>query len=192
MDPDVHKLTLFFIFQLALLASLECISRDREAVLLWQWQQLGCLTLALHGFKLLNGRQQRRLWAHDRGLHRPGFFDQVLLGSFNEREFKGRMRMDISTFEYLCSTLAPELQIQDTKLRLAIPVQVKVAVSISRLATGNSMQCIADLHKIGLSSSQLAISQFCGAIKKNLLRKFINWPSPSTMERYAHEFQDLH
>ena len=87
-------------------------------------------------------------------LHRPGFFDQILLGSFNEREFKGRMRMDVSTFEYLCSTLAPDLQRQDTRLRLAIPVQVKVAVSISRLATGNSMQCIADLYKIGLSSSQ--------------------------------------
>ena len=50
--------------------------------------------------------------------------------------------MDVSTFEYLCSTLAPDLQRQDTRLLLAIPVQVKVAVLISRLATGNSMQCI--------------------------------------------------
>ena len=102
------------------------------------------------------------------------------------------MRMDISTFEYLCCTLAPDLERQDTRLRLAIPVQVKVAVSISRLATGNSMKCIADLYKIGLSSSQLAVSQFCGAIKKHLLRKFINWPSPSTMDRYAREFEELH
>ena len=192
MDPDVGKLTLFLIFQLSLLASLECISRENEQVVLWHLQQLGCLTLALHGFKLLSGRQQQRLWAHDRGLHRPRFFDQILLGSFNEREFKGRMRMDISTFEYLCCTLAPDLQTQDTRLRLAIPVQVKVVVSISRLATGNSMQSIADLYKIGLSSSQRAVSQFCGALKKILLRKFINWPSPSTMDRYAQEFQNLH
>ena len=76
-------------------------------------------------------------------------------------------------------------------MRLAIPVDVKVAVAISRLATGNSMQCIADLYRIGLSSSQLAVSQFCAAIKKNLLRKFISWPSPSTLDRYAQEFQDL-
>ena len=54
------------------------------------------------------------------------------------------------------------------------------------------MSCIAYLYKIGLSSSQLAISQFCASIKKNLLRKFINWPSPSIMERYAQEFQNLH
>ena len=76
------------------------------------------------------------------------------------------MRMDVSIFEYLCTTLAPDLQRQDMRLCLAIPVQVKVVVSISRFATGNSMQSIANLYKIGLSSSQLAVSQFCGAIKK--------------------------
>ena len=76
------------------------------------------------------------------------------------------MRMSVSTFEYLCTTLALDLRRQDTRLRLAIPVQVKVAVSIARLATGNSMQCIPDLYKIGLSSSQLAVTQFIRAIKK--------------------------
>ena len=56
------------------------------------------LTLALHDFKLRSGRHQRRLWAYDRELHKPGFFDQNLLGSFNAMEFKGRMRMNVSTF----------------------------------------------------------------------------------------------
>ena len=77
------------------------------------------------------------------------------------------MRMDISTFEYLCATLTPELQRRDTNMRLAIPIQVKVVVLIFRLTSGNSMQCIADLYRIGLLSSQQAVSQFCAAIKKN-------------------------
>ena len=115
-----------------------------------------------------------------------------MLGSFNAREFKGRMRIDVLTFEYLCSTLAPDLQRQDTNMRLAIPVQVKVTVLISRLATGNFMQCIVDLYMIGLSSSQLIVSQFCVAIKANLLKKFITWPFPAIIERFAQEFQDLH
>ena len=100
--------------------------------------------------------------------------------------------MDVSTFEYLCSTLAPSLLKQDTNMRPAIPVQVKVAVAISRLATGNSMQTIADLYKIGLSTSQLAVTQFTGAIKSVLLKKFIRWPSTATMEKYASEFENLH
>ena len=89
------------------------------------------------------------MWAHERGLYQPGFFDQNLLDPFNVREFKERMRMDMSTLEYLCNTLAHDLHIRDTNMRLAIPVQVKVVVSISRPATGNSIQGIADLYRIG-------------------------------------------
>ena len=102
------------------------------------------------------------------------------------------MRMDVLTFEYLYSTLASHLQKQDTYMRLTILVQVKVVVAISRLATSISMQCIADLYRIGLSSSQLAVSQFCLAIKTNLFKKFIKWPTLVIMEKYALEFQDLH
>ena len=192
MDPDIKKLALLLIFQFSLFSSLESIDRDETAIFLWHWQQLCGMILALHGVKLCNGRGRRRLWAHDRGLFKPGFFDQNLLGSFNQREFKGRMRMDVSTFEYLCSTLAPELRRRDTGMRLAIPVEVKVAVSITRLATGNSMQVIADLYRIGHSSSQQAVSEFCVAIKKKLLKKFISWPSRATMDRYAEEFQGIH
>ena len=132
------------------------MAKEGTRIFLGHWQQLCCMTLALHGFKRSSGRGRRRLWAHDRGLFKPGFFYQNLLDSFNSREFKGMMQMDVSTFEYLCSILAPNLQRRDTNVRLAIPVQVKVVVLICRLASGNSMQCTADLCRIGLSSSQQA------------------------------------
>ena len=67
------------------------------------------------------------------------------------------MRMDVFTIEYLCSILALLLQRQDTNMRLAIPVQFNVDVSISRLETCNSMQSITDLYRIGLSTSQVAM-----------------------------------
>ena len=192
MDPDVHELIILLFFQFSLFITLECMSRDEEVILTWQWQQMCCMTLTQAAMNVVRGRRPRRLWAHDRGLHTPGFFDKNLLGSFNEREFKGRMHMNVSTYEYLCNTLAPDLHREDTRLRLAIPVQVKVAVSITRLASGNSMQCIADLYRIGLSSSQLVVSQFCSAVKTHLLRKFIKCPTPAIMERYTQEFQELH
>ena len=100
--------------------------------------------------------------------------------------------MDVSTFEYLCSTLAPYMLRQDTNMRLAVLVQVKIAISISRLATSNSMQSIADLYKIGLSTSQLAVSQFTRAVKSTLLKTYIRWPTTAVMEKFADEFQDIH
>jgi hypothetical protein len=40
--------------------------------------------------------------------------------------------MDVSTFEFLCSSLATFLHRQDTNMRFAIPIQIKVVVAISR------------------------------------------------------------
>ena len=69
-----------FIFQLTLFTTLETMSRDEGAIVVWQWQQFCCMTLVLQGFMQLHGRRTRRLWAHKRGLHQPGFFDKTLLG----------------------------------------------------------------------------------------------------------------
>ena len=54
------------------------------------------------------------------------------------------------------------------------------------------MQSIADLYKIGLSSSQATLSQFIYAVKSILLKKFIQWPSKNVMDKYAEEFESLH
>jgi hypothetical protein len=187
----MQRLVFQLVFQVSLYCTLDTISRDEGVIAIWEWQALCGLMVMMHAHKRMSARRPRRLWAHDRGLNRPGFFDQNLLGSFNTREFKARMRIDVSSFEYLCSTLAPLLTRQDTNMRGAIPVQVKVAVAISRLATGNSMQTIADLYKIGLSTSQVTVSQFCFAVKSILLRKFIQWPSRTVMKKYAEEFENL-
>ena len=100
--------------------------------------------------------------------------------------------MDVSTFEYLYTTLASAPTRKNTHLRLAVPVQVKVDVSISRLATCNSMQNIANLYKTGLSTSQAAVSQFTTTMKSLLLKKFIRWPSANIMDKFVTEFQNLH
>ena len=86
---------------------------------------------AVVGLRRVRARRPRRLWAHERRMGDPAFFDQNLLGLFNAKELKARMRMDVSTFEYLCSTLTSSLQIQNTNMRSAILLQVKVAVATS-------------------------------------------------------------
>jgi hypothetical protein len=54
------------------------------------------------------------------------------------------------------------------------------------------MQSIADLYKIGISTSQLAVSQFTVVMKSVMLKKFIKWPSVNVMDKFVHEFQDIH
>ena len=146
--------------------TLKSLSTDADVISLRHWQQVCCMMLEVQDLSGLYACRPRPLWVHTRGLGEHEFFDRNLLG----------MCMDVSTLEYLYSTLAPTLQKQDTNMRSTIPIQVKVAVVISRLAIGNSMQTIVDLYRIGLSTSQKAVTQFTGAIKTIILQKFIKWP----------------
>ena len=100
--------------------------------------------------------------------------------------------MDVSTFKFLYSSLSTFMQRHDTNMRYVIPVHIKVVVVISRLATGNFMQSIADLYRIGFSTSQKAVAQFNIAVTTLLLKKFIRWPSTAVMDKFEEEFQNLH
>ena len=41
------------------------------------------------------------------------------------------------------------------------------------------------MYRIGLSTSQLIVSQFISAINTILLKKFIKWPSTTMMDKFA-------
>ena len=158
MDIETKRFVFLLFIQLTLYCTLYLLDRDKAVIAIWTWEQMCSVWIRVLGEMATRTRRPCRLWAHERGLFEPGFFDRNLLGSFIAREFKGRMRMNVFTFEFLCSTLAPVMHRQDTNMRSAVLVQVKVAVAISRLATGNSMRTIADLYRVGLSTSQLAVS----------------------------------
>jgi hypothetical protein len=88
MDAEVQRLVLRLVFQVSLFCTLDTISRDEGAIVVLEWQALCGLMLMMQAQKQMRVRRPRRLWAHDRGLNRPGIFDQNLLGYFNTREFK--------------------------------------------------------------------------------------------------------
>jgi hypothetical protein len=78
------------------------------------------------------------------------------------------MRIEQTNFMSICSSVVPYMQRVDTRMRHHISLETRVAIAISRLATGHVMQMIADLYKIGLSTSQKIILEFLGAMKKSL------------------------
>ena len=122
MDSEVKRLVILLLLQMSMLCTMICLERDAWVIGFWYWLQMCHGMVRAEGLRWVRARRPRRLWAHERGMGQPGFFYQNLLGSFNAREFKSRMRMDVSTFEYLCSTLVPSLLKQDTNMRPAIPV----------------------------------------------------------------------
>ena len=76
------------------------------------------------------------------------------------------MRMEQATFMFICSSVVPYMQRVDMRMRHAIPLETRVAIAISRLATSHGMQMIVDFYEVGLSTSQKIVLEFFGAVKK--------------------------
>ena len=50
---------------------------------------------------------------------------------------------------FICSNVAPYMQRVDMRMRRVIPLETRVAITISRLAIGHGMQMIAYLYEVG-------------------------------------------
>lgn len=188
MDRQRALLVTFF-WQIFLYTMCEISSHSQHVQLLFLHQRMSSLLLVFHIAEFWRRHPPQALWKHDR---LPNFVECFLLGSFNRREFKTRMRMEQATFIFICSSVAPYMQRVDTRMRRAIPLETRVAIAISRLATGHGMQMIADLYEVGLSTSQKIVLEFLGAVKKSLKKKNIKWPSSSMMAHISTEFEALH
>ena len=75
----------------------------------------------------------RQAWV----LTRDQFWFENNLNNGDDQMWKEHFRVSKRTFDFICDLVRPELSRQNTRLRLAIPLEKRVAVAIWRLATGN-------------------------------------------------------
>ena len=70
---------------------------------------------------------------------------------WDDQEWLRNFRMRKTTFQELCTWLAPALQRQDTHLRPAIPLEKRVAIALWKLATPDSYRSMG--HQFGVGRS---------------------------------------
>ncbi|KAJ8939523.1 hypothetical protein NQ314_011090 [Rhamnusium bicolor] len=71
-------------------------------------------------------------------------------------EYKNCMRMSKQQFEILLKQISPKVTKSDTIMRAAIPARIKLKITLSYLATGNSYRTLQRLFRV----SRPAISKF--------------------------------
>ena len=126
-----------------------------------------------------SGSQLGSIQSYDRA---PGYVDVDLVGSYKNIVFKQRFRMTKDTFIYVCQQVGPMLFKQDTNRRkLAISVETRVAIAITRLASGSSLYIIADSYRVGISTVYAIVLDFCHALIFFCRNSFIRWPTPSCL-----------
>ena len=130
----------------------------------------------------------RTLWRHNR---QQGFLQNQLLGGYTENMFQDRLRVNKQTFFFLCQFLEPYIQKKNTQMTRSIDVETRVAVTLARLATGNTLSMIGDLYGTAESTVSVIVRECCKAIKDHLLPIVIEKLTSENMKRRATEFESL-
>lgn len=83
-------------------------------------------------------------------------------------EFNNFIRMSANDFEYLLQKISQIVAKQDTDWRDAIPVKVRLAVTLRYLATGDSYRSLHYLFKISSQIISKIVPEVCSALNKVL------------------------
>ena len=154
-------------------------------ILQGEWEKLAIFSMFLESM----GRGTRSIWSFVR---QSGFTDRLLLDSYTEGQFKVRTRVQFATFRFLCEKLGPFLQKQDTPFRNSISVETRIAISLTRLGSGNGQLLIGDLYGVAECTVSKIVREFCKAVRHHLQRIFVQMPSESQFRVLAREFEALH
>ena len=87
--------------------------------------------------------------------------------------FKQITRVCHNTFKFLCERLGPYLQRKTTRMRETIAVDNKVAMSLQRLRTINTLYTIGVIYGVAESIISKIVQFFCKLIRVNLQGNFV-------------------
>ncbi len=182
-EPILVLLSVFMVMKYVIVGIL---AFQKIAIFQHNAQMMMMAVFIMEGCRMTS---RRTCWQRERY---GGFLECTLLGSYSEVDFRKRLRVSISTFNYLCTLLGPVLKKDDTHLRQSIPVECRVAVTLSRLATGHTLMMIGDLFGIGESTTSKIVRDCCEAIRIYLRPLVFKKPTLIRMKKIASEFEALH
>ena len=126
-----------------------------------EWEKVAILSLMYESI----GHRKRSIWGQE---WVSGFVEYLLLGLWTEREFRKRTRMIYNIFMFLCERLGPYLKKEETRFRITVPVQERVAMSLHRLGSGDGLQNIGNLYEVHKSTLLEIVRELYRVVRKHL------------------------
>ncbi|XP_033100217.1 protein ANTAGONIST OF LIKE HETEROCHROMATIN PROTEIN 1-like [Anneissia japonica] len=110
----------------------------------------------------------------------------------DDRRFYKNFRMSTDTFDLLCHHLQGSLMKQDTHLRkaMAIPVNKRIAITLTRLAKNSDLSCISNTFGVGVSTVCTIYTEVCKAICQILTPIYLKKPTTSEMLNIIKGFEE--
>ena len=133
------------------------------------------------------GRVERRIWIKERSRY---FWEYIVKKTFSEDDWYQNFRVSKQTFYYICRKLEHYVAKRDTQLRLAIPVELRIAVTLWCLATSTDYRTLSHLFGLSKSSICLIIREVCRAIVDHLTKLYIKIPTENEMREMMMCFKE--
>ena len=92
-----------------------------------------------------------------------------------EKYWKMNLRVSVETFLKIIALVRNRMEKRDTNFRKAIPLEMRVAIALWRLSSGNSFQTTSITFAVGKSTSVQIGREFCNTIA-HLVKHFIKFP----------------
>lgn len=116
------------------------------------------------------------------------FWDTVVC-RFTAHDWKENFRVSKETFTYLCNQLRSRIQRMNTRMRQAISVEKRLAVTLWSLATPAEYRTIGHVFGIARSTVCRIVHETCKAIVEVLLKKYISFPAGDRLQEVVQGFQ---
>uniref|UniRef100_A0A673HQ67 DDE Tnp4 domain-containing protein n=1 Tax=Sinocyclocheilus rhinocerous TaxID=307959 RepID=A0A673HQ67_9TELE len=126
------------------------------------------------------------IWAYPRTYEWWSYINNT----WTNREWLQNFRMQRCTFLMLCDTLRPWLTCQNTTYRKPVPVEVRVAICIWRLATNLEYRSISHLFGVGLTTCSIITQEVVTAINMIMTPQYIKTPSLAEFRIIVQGFRD--
>ncbi|XP_050058028.1 uncharacterized protein LOC126550459 [Aphis gossypii] len=137
--------------------------------------------------------QRRRWWQRTIFESRRRYNGNDLLNDLRLEHpgFKNFIRMSTTDFESLLEVIGPKIGKDTTHLRETIPINVRLAVTLRFLATGDSYTSLMYLFKISKQLISNIVPEICEAIV-DALKLYVQMPNSSIeWELIANDFNEL-
>ena len=118
------------------------------------------------------------------------WFSRFLLEQYDNQRWVEMFRMTKPAVLSLSEVLRPHVQQENTKYRLAIPVLIRVACTLFKLAHGANLTVCSEMFAIGRSTVSVVLRDVVNAIN-DTLRHEIMWPAGDRLLETEEKFYQL-
>ncbi|KAL3693596.1 hypothetical protein R1sor_007247 [Riccia sorocarpa] len=122
-------------------------------------------------------------WVKERSLI---WYNYYLSHSYDESRWISTLRMP---FQFIVEKVGPRVARRDTQFQKCVPVDVRVADVLFRLATGANYFHAGERFGIGVSTLQELMPEVIMAIIWELGPMYLRWPSSEEMQTISRKFQ---